>query len=263
MVNAAGLEHRALADDRLGHLGIQQFAGGEITGAGVNRKLLIVEGEGGIGLIGECHVGLVEGTDRADVLPVVVEQIALQVVVAPQRLRDDLLAEIRGTGVLGQEIKECVAAEHVDAHRGQVGALQRLLRREPHSGGVHPHRLELLTLWLFAELLDAAVLIGVHQAETFGLGCVHGQGTDAHIRACLDVVIHKKAVIHPVELVAGEDQVVVHIPFLEQPLVLAHSIGGAFEPAGAFRCLLGGQHLHKTLSESSGEVVALREVAVQ
>ena len=107
------------------------------------------------------------------------------------------------------------------------------------------------------------MVISVHQAETLGLSSIHRQGTDAHISAAGDVVIHEGAVVHPVELVAGKDQVVVHIPLLKQPLVFAHRIGGAFKPARALGGLLRSQHLHETLAEAGGEVVALGEVPVE
>ena len=64
------------------------------------------------------------------------------------------------------------------------------------------------------------------------------------------MVLYEAAVIHPVELVAGEDQVVVHIPLLKQPLVLAYSICGSFKPAGAVRRLLRRQYFHKALAET-------------
>ena len=70
MVNAAGLEDRALTDDRLGDLGIQQLAGGQVAGTGVDGEGLLVEGEGRIRLIGQRQVGLIEGTDGSYVFPV-------------------------------------------------------------------------------------------------------------------------------------------------------------------------------------------------
>ena len=130
-MHAAGLEHRALTDDRLGHLSVEHLARGQVTGAGVDRELLVVEREGRVGLIGERQVGFVEGADGADVLPVVVEQEALQVIAAIERLGDDFLAEIGGRGVLGQQIEQGVTAEHINAHRGQVRPLEGFIRGKP------------------------------------------------------------------------------------------------------------------------------------
>ena len=263
MVDAAGPQHRALADDRLGDLGVEQLARGQVAGPGVDRKLLVVEGEGGVGLVGEGHVGLIEGPDRADVLPVVVKQVGLQAVAPLQGGGNDLFAEIGEVGVLAQQVEEGVAAEHIDAHGGQVGPPCRLLRGEAHQGGVHLHGLEGFALGLFAEFANAAVVVGVHQAKGLGLGRIHGQGPDGEVGAGFDVVLDEQAVIHPVELVARQDQVLVHVPFLEQPLVFAHRIGRALKPAGAGGGLLGRQHLNKTLAKTGGEVVTLAEVTVE
>ena len=51
-------------------------------------------------------------------------------------------------------------------------------------------------------------------------------------------MLHKTAVIHPVELITGEDQVFINIPFAKQGLVLAHRISRSFEPRRAIEGLL-------------------------
>ena len=94
------------------------------------------------------------------------------------------------------------------------------------------------------------------------MGRIHGQGPNGEVGAGFDVVFDEQAVVHPVKLVAGEDQVLVHVPFLEQPLVFADRIGRALKPAGTGGGLLGRQHLHKTLAKAGGEVVALAEVTI-
>ena len=162
-----------------------------------------------------------------------------------------------------EQVEQGVAAEDIDPHRGQEGLPFGLLSRKAESGGVDPHRLEISPLGLLAELADLACGIGTHQAEPFGLGAVHRQGPHCELGAGVDVVLHELAVVHAVELITGEDQVVIHIPFLEQPLVLAHRIGGAFEPAGAVGSLLGGEHLHEPLAETGGEVVGHREMTIE
>ena len=51
-------------------------------------------------------------------------------------------------------------------------------------------------------------------------------------------MLYKTAVVHSVELIAGEDQVFINIPFAEQGLVLAHRISRSFEPGRAVERLL-------------------------
>ena len=75
--------------------------------------------------------------------------------------------------------------------------------------------------------------------------------------------LHEGAVIHAVELIAGEDQHLVHIPALKQLLVLPHRIGGALKPAWAGGRLLSGKHFHEATAEAAGEVVGEAEVAVE
>ena len=77
------------------------------------------------------------------------------------------------------------------------------------------------------------------------------------------MVLDEEAVIHPVELVAGKDQIFINVPFLEQPLVFAYSVCSAFKPSGTVRGLLSCEHLNKTATEGIAEVVGLTEVAVQ
>ena len=77
------------------------------------------------------------------------------------------------------------------------------------------------------------------------------------------MVLDEEAVIHPVELVAGKDQVFINIPFLEQPLVFAYSVCSAFKPSGTVGGLLSCEHLNKTTTEGIAEVVGLTEVTVQ
>ena len=62
-------------------------------------------------MIGQRQVGFIEGTDGSDVFPVVVEEIALNVIPTLERGRNKLLAEVGGAGVLGQQIKEGLAAK--------------------------------------------------------------------------------------------------------------------------------------------------------
>ena len=121
MVDAAGLQDRAFANNRVGDLGVNQLAGGQIARTGVDGEFLVVEAEGGRGLLGQREVGFIERTDGADVFPVVVEHIALKLVAPRESLGNDLLAEILVPGMLVEQIKEGLTTEDVNAHRGQIG----------------------------------------------------------------------------------------------------------------------------------------------
>ena len=70
MVDAAGLQDRAFANNRIGDLGVNQLARGQIARTCVDGEFLVVETEGGRGLLGQREVGFIERTDGANVFPV-------------------------------------------------------------------------------------------------------------------------------------------------------------------------------------------------
>ena len=162
-----------------------------------------------------------------------------------------------------QQIKHRLAAEHINTHRGQIGPLECLLGGEAQGLGIDSHLGQVFTLWLFPEFLDASISAGAHQPESFCLGGIHWQGAHGQLGAGIYVVLDEAAVVHPVELIPREDQVVVHVPFMEEGLVLPDGIGGAFKPAGAIRGLLGRQHFYKPLAKPGRKVVAHRQVTVE
>ena len=125
VMNAAGFENGAFSNNRVGDLGVDQLARGEITGTGVNRELLVVETEGRCWLLGESHVGLIERADGADVLPVIIKDVALELVTTLEGFRNDFLTEILVSRIGVEQIEQGVSAEDINAHGGQVRPLLR------------------------------------------------------------------------------------------------------------------------------------------
>ena len=68
--------------------------------------------------------------------------------------------------------------------------------------------------------------------------------------------------VHPVDVIAGEDQVVLGIDVAEVPRRLAHGVGRALKPLFALGRLLGGQDLDEAAREHV-HPVGLRDVAVE
>ena len=66
---------------------------------------------------------------------------------------------------------------------------------------------------------------------------------DRDVGMPVDMGFDHFAVVHPVQVIAGQDQVVVRLVALEVPRRLAHGIGGALEPVGVLGRLLGGEDL--------------------
>ncbi len=66
-------------------------------------------------LLGEAEVGLEEGFDGSNVLPVVVEEVGHDSA-AGGRLRNDLSAKVVELGLLAEQLEHQLLLEHVDAH---------------------------------------------------------------------------------------------------------------------------------------------------
>merc|ERR1719247_4114841 len=224
-----------VANDAVGDLAVDHLRGREEPGHGVNRELVFVKGELElVPALAEGQVALVKGLDvHADgVGPG--NHLAAKVV----RLRK----------VLGEEVDHGAGLEDVDSHRGDVRHLLGPLLVQPEDGGVHHHLLQSIALGLLGE----------------------GQGRDGDVRPAPDVRLHKVAVVHPVEVVPAQNQVVLDpVPLrgLEEPQVLPHGVGRALEPLGVRGALLGGEDLHKAAAAGGAaaddRVVGLGHVPVQ
>ena len=70
------------------------------------------------------------------------------------------------------------------------------------------------------------------------------------------------AEIHPVELVAAQNEHVIERMIQKMNHVLAHGVGGALIPRGVRRRLFGGEDFHEAAAEVV-ELVGLRDVPVQ
>ena len=85
---------------------------------------------------------------------------------------------------------------------------------------------------------------------------------DGDVGAPIDVRVDHLVVVHPVEMIAGENQVVVGVVAREVPRRLPHGVGGALIPVRIVRRLLGGQDLDEALAEQV-HPVGLGDVPVE
>ena len=100
-------------------------------------------------------------------------------------------------------------------------------------------------LWLFHEVDDAARVIHFEDAE---VGCGfsrYGFDGDGEVRAFCAVRGDKVPVVHPIEVIAREDETLVHRVVHEVAQLLAHGIGCALIPVGAILGLFGRENLDK------------------
>ena len=94
-------------------------------------------------------------------------------------------------------------------------------------------------LWLLHELDDPALLIGMHDPEARGRLRSTGMVGDGHVRLAFDVLAQHFSVIHAVELIAAEDDVIVVRTLEEVAQVLPNSVGRALIPMGVRRASAG------------------------
>ena len=263
MIDAARLKNRALPDNGVRDLSIDKLARREIAGAGINREIFVVEAERRFRLLGQGKVGLIERTDRSDVFPVIIKDIALERHALLKGFRNHFLAEILVGGVVVEQSEQGLTAEDVNTHRSQIGLFLRRFRREAEAGSIHSHLLQGITLRLLTEFLDGSIRIGAHQTERLGLFGIHRQSCNGEISTRAAMMLDEQAVIHPVELVTRQDQVLIDIPFLEQPLILTNGVSRSLKPGRTFRGLLCSENLNEALAEPCTQVIGLGEMAIE
>ena len=97
--------------------------------------------------------------------------------------------------------------------------------------------------------MDAFAFIGEHDSEFFSGLPGHRNCCDREVRTGLDVLAEHLAVVHPVELVAAQDDIIIIRVLQEVSHVLPHGIGGSLVPHRPLRRLLRGENFDKARSE--------------
>jgi hypothetical protein len=121
---------------------------------------------------------------------------------------------------------------------------------------------EAALVWLFLERDNLAVPVEPEDAHTGGFVQPHRLCGDRHVSLLIDVRLDHLGVIHAVEMVPGENQVVVGVVPGEMTPGLSDGVGRPLEPVRIVGCLLGRQNLHESLAEGI-HAVGLRDVPVQ
>ena len=114
--------------------------------------------------------------------------------------------------VLLEGADEDVGAEDVDAHRGEVG---------------------IGLVGLLGELRHGVVVVLGDDAKARGLGPVHRHDRDGEVRVVGDVALDHLAVVHAVQVVAGQDDDVLGVVALDVADVLIDGVGRAGVPVAA------------------------------
>src|SRR5262249_37972148 len=153
------------------------------------------------------EVGVEECADGPDVLPIAAVDEAEDAV----RLNgggNDVLAEINFAVV--ERVNERLAAEDVDAHRGEVVVfLGGDSEAGEQGGGDFELAQDFRILRFFDEAGKALFVVRLQDAQPGRVAPFHRQDGDGDVGAGLHVLPQHVAVIHAVKLVAGEDDDVV------------------------------------------------------
>ena len=162
--------------------------------------------------------------------------------------RNDMLAKI--DEVIVEAFLENVALEHINAHRGLVqvgiGGLADGLKEI----GANPQAVEDLGIfWLLDKLDDPALPIGMHDPETRRRCPIYGNGAHCQVRARFKVLAQNLAEVHPIELVAAENDIVIDRTFEEVAKVLSNGVSRSLIPVRSRWRLLRRQDLDETWRE--------------
>ena len=139
---------------------------------------------------------------------------------------------------------------HVERHEGGAGGRAAADGREAFQVG------------LLFELLDGAVPVEGEDAHAGGVGGSHGKGGNRDVGVAVAVLVDQDGVIHAVEVIAGQDQVVVGVVAHEMPGRLPDRVGGALIPVGVVGRLLSREDLDEAVAERV-HPVGLRDVPVE
>src|SRR6266851_3648472 len=264
-----GLLDASAGDDRAtGHDGIEGDAHALRIGKNkFRRRILVLPGAkrpGGVVQVengrdaDEIHVRFVVGVEGADVAPVesvlgvFVDEVIGKDAVLGNDARENVLAKVvAGLGILGvreEDGDQQMGIEDVDSHGGI--AVASVVRRLLGKGG------------FFLEAHDAPVLVGLNYAELLrGQGCGYFDRRDGDVGAGVAVLLEHAAVIHFVDVIAGEDKDEFRALAADGVDVLVDSVGGALIP------LLRDAHLRRedfdVVAEAGERRPASADVAVK
>jgi len=173
--------------------------------------------------------------------------------VARHDVGNDVLAEV-AAGTLGQRIalkllEQEPGVENVNPHRGQ---------RPP---GIARHGRRVLRL--LDELDDTACFIHTHHPEFAGFADGHVDAGDGHVGVLTGMLGQHAAVVHLVDVVAGNDQDVLRLVAAQEMQVLVDGIGRPLVPLVFVDLLLRRQQLDELIETPVEEAPAALDVADQ
>ena len=195
----------------------------------VDRHLFIVEVEAW--LVGsKVQVCFVEGLYSSDIFPVAVEEIGCNRL-GLDDVWNDLLTEVCLIIVEGKLHFLCI--EDVDTHRSDIFVFlcPLLLKLLLEAGFWNDVVCDVcIWAWLLEELCDHTLVVTAHDSQSCSFWSADWLSCDCKDCTCVDVALEHLVEVHSVELVSGEDDVVVCILVPEVLQVLSYSISCTLIP---------------------------------
>src|SRR6516225_5430067 len=162
-----------------------------------------------------------------------------------------------------QGINEDLAVEDINTHRPLVELgfrrLTELLKELDRNAQLIQER---RLLWFLLKPINTPVSVAMHDAETGSNLPVDRCGAQGDVGPGPHVFPQQVQVVHPVKLVAAQDEKIFVGTIQEVAQILAYSVGCALVPAGVLRGLLGGEYLNEAPAEMV-ELVTGVDVLVQ
>src|SRR3984893_4307837 len=109
---------------------------------------------------------------------------------------------------------------------------------------------------------DAAIHTTLHNPKLGSPMSMYGFGRQCDIDARLNVLVQQRAKIHPVQLIAAQNQIIIERALEEVAHVLPDGVGRALIPLRARRRLLRRKNIDETAREIV-ELVARLDMSMQ
>jgi hypothetical protein len=97
--------------------------------------------------------------------------------------------------------------------------------------------------------VDSAVAVDPHNSKTLGVFITDGQRRNCRVGIGVQMRLHHRLKVHPVELIARQYQHVLNLGLLDISQLLADGVGGSLVPGFSVVGLLSRQDFDEAISE--------------
>src|SRR5215203_1036509 len=138
---------------------------------------------------------------------------------------------------------ELFPLENIDSHRSKKRAALCFLCIKSELSSVYTHRKKIVTFGFLFKLDDASRLISLQQTKLTGRTRFTRNYRDSDVSVRLMMALEEIAVVHAIQVIAGENQQRVDAPVSDVRQHLPHSVGSSLEPLRTLRSLFRSDDL--------------------